>query len=156
MNFNYTLIGQLLAFVLFVWFCMRFIWPQLLAVLEEREKEISEGLSAASEGRRELEEAGIKREQILTEAKKEAADLLSQANQRATQVIDEAKTLAQSEAEKIKVSAQKDLDQSAKRTKEELRSEVAALAIAGAEKILGSEIDEKKHAGLLEEISKEL
>ena len=81
---------------------------------------------------------------------------MNQASQRATQVVDEAKTQAQSEAEKIKVSAQKDLDQAAKRTKEGLRSEVAALAVAGAEKILGSEIDEKKHAGLLEEISEEL
>ena len=73
MNFNYTLIGQLLAFILFVWFCMRFIWPQLLSVLEQREKEIADGLNAASEGKGELEEAGVKKEEILKGAKKEAA-----------------------------------------------------------------------------------
>ena len=70
MNFNFTLIGQLLAFILFVWFCMKYVWPPLLGVLEEREKEIADGLNAASEGRRELEEANVKREEILQDAKK--------------------------------------------------------------------------------------
>lgn len=156
MNFNYTLIGQLLAFVLFVWFCMRFIWPQLLQVLEEREKEISDGLNAAAEGKRELEEASTKKEEILNEAKKEASDLLGQASQRAGQLVEDAKTEARTEAEKIKISAQKDLEQASKRAREELRSEVATLAVAGAEKILGSEVDEKKNAQILEEITKEL
>ena len=70
MNFNYTLIGQLLAFILFVWFCMRFIWPQLLDILETREKEISDGLEAASRGKRELEEAEIKKTEVMGAAKK--------------------------------------------------------------------------------------
>ena len=156
MNFNFTLVGQLLAFILFVWFCMKYVWPPMLKILEEREKEIADGLNAASEGRRELEEANARKEEILGEAKKEAADLVGQANQRANQLVEEAKTNAQEEAEKIKVSAQNDIAQSAKRAREELRSEVAALAVAGAEKILNSEIDEKKNSELIEELTKEL
>ena len=156
MNFNFTLIGQLLAFILFVWFCMKYVWPPLLGVLEEREKEIADGLNAASEGRRELEEANIKREEILQDAKKEAADLVNQANQRANQLVVDAKTSAQEEAERIKISAQNDVEQSTKRAREELRAEVATLAVAGAEKILNSEIDEKKNSEILDELKKEL
>ena len=156
MNFNFTLVGQLLAFILFVWFCMKYVWPPMLKILEEREKEIADGLNAASEGRRELEEANARKEEILGEAKKEAADLVGQANQRANQLVEEAKTSAQEEAEKIKVSAHNDIEQSAKRAREELRSEVATLAIAGAEKILNSEIDEKKNSELIDELTKEL
>ena len=156
MNFNFTLVGQLLAFILFVWFCMKYVWPPMLKILEEREKEIADGLNAASEGRRELEEANARKEEILGEAKKEAADLVGQANQRANQLVEEAKTSAQEEAEKIKVSAQNDIEQSAKRAREELRLEVATLAVAGAEKILNSEIDEKKNSELIDELTKEL
>ncbi len=156
MNFNFTLIGQLLAFILFVWFCMKYVWPPLLGVLEEREKEIADGLNAASEGRRELEEASLKKEEILKDAKKEAADLVNQANQRANQLVEDAKTTAQEEAERIKMSAQNDVEQSTKRAREELRSEVATLAVAGAEKILNSEIDEKKNSEILEELKQEL
>ena len=156
MNFNFTLIGQLLAFILFVWFCMRYIWPPMLRILEEREKEIADGLNAASEGKRELEEASVKKKEILKDAKEEAAELINQAGQRANQLVEDAKTNAQKEAEKIKVSAQNDLEQSTKRAREELRSEVATLAVAGAEKILNSEIDEKKNSELIDELTKEL
>ena len=156
MNFNFTLIGQLLAFILFVWFCMRYIWPPMLRILEEREKEIADGLNAASEGKRELEEASVKKKEILKDAKEEAAELINQAGQRANQLVEDAKTSAQKEAEKIKVSAQNDLEQNTKRAREELRSEVAILAVAGAEKILNSEIDEKKNSELIDELTKEL
>jgi len=156
MNFNFTLIGQLLAFTLFVWFCMKYIWPPMLNILEEREKEIADGLNAASDGRRELKEANVKKEEILAEAKKEAADLVNQANQRASQLVEAAKTSAQEEAEKIKVSAHNDVEQSVKKAREGLRTEVATLAVAGAEKILNSEIDEKKNSELIDELTKEL
>ena len=155
MNFNFTLIGQLLAFILFVWFCIRYVWPPMLQILEEREKEVADGLEAASRGRKELEDANAQREIIVDEAKKEAADLVSQAGQRANQMIEDAKTQAQDEAERIKTSAKADLDQAAKKAREEIRSEVATLVVAGAEKILGSEIDQEKNAEIIEEISKE-
>ena len=145
MNFNFTLIGQLLAFILFVWFCMRYVWPPMLQILEEREKEVADGLEAASRGRRELEEA-----------KKEAADLVGQAGQRANQMVEDAKSQAQEEADRIKASAKSDLEQAAKKAREEIRSEVSALVVAGAEKVLRSEIDQEKNAEIIEEISKEL
>ena len=156
MNFNFTLIGQLLAFILFVWFCMRYVWPPMLQILEEREKEVADGLEAASRGRREREEANTQREAIVDEAKKEAADLVSQAGQRANQMVEDAKSQAQEEADRIKTSAKADLDQAAKKAREEIRAEVSALVVAGAEKNLGSEIDQEKNAEIIEEISKEL
>ena len=155
MNFNFTLIGQLLAFILFVWFCIRYVWPPMLQILEEREKEVADGLEAASRGKKELEDANTQRGIIVDEAKKEAADLVSQAGQRANQMIEDAKSQAQEEAERIKTSAKADLDQAAKKAREEIRSEVATLVVAGAEKILGSEIDQEKNAEIIEEISKE-
>ena len=156
MNFNYTLIGQLLAFILFVWFCMKYVWPPMLQVLEEREKEIADGLEAASRGKRELEEAESKKAILMSGAKKEAAEILNQANLRATQVVEDAKTKAQEEVERIKVSAEKDLSQSINKAREGLRSEVAILAVAGAEKILKSEINKESNASLIDEIAKEL
>ena len=156
MNFNYTLIGQLLAFILFVWFCMKYVWPPMLQVLEEREKEIADGLEAASRGKRELQEAESKKAILMGGAKKEAAEILNQANLRATQVVEDAKTKAQEEVERIKVSAEKDLSQSINKAREGLRSEVAILAVAGAEKILKSEINKESNASLIDEIAKEL
>ena len=156
MDFNYTLIGQLLAFVFFVWICMKYIWPPMMKVLEEREKEISDGLDAANRGKVELKEAKAKREEILKEVKSEAAELLNQANQRAGQLVEDAKSTAKEEAERIKVSAKNDIEQSAKRAKEELRSEVAMLAVAGAEKILNAEIDKEKNSELIDKLTKEL
>jgi len=156
MNFNFTLIGQLLAFILFVWFCMRYVWPPMLQILEEREKEVADGLEAASRGKRELEEANTQRVAIVDEAKKEAADLVGQAGQRANQMVEDAKSQAQEEVDRIKTSAKADLEQAAKKAREEIRSEVSALVVAGAEKILGAEIDQEKNAEIIEEISKEL
>tara|TARA_Y100001970_G_scaffold223914_1_gene275810 strand:+ start:35625 stop:36032 length:408 start_codon:yes stop_codon:yes gene_type:complete len=134
---------------------MRYVWPPMLQILEEREKEVADGLEAASRGRRELEEANTQREAIVDEAKKEAAGLVSQAGQRANQMVEDAKTQALEEADRIKASAKADLEQAAKKAREEIRSEVSALVVAGAEKILGSEIDQEKNAEIIEEISKE-
>jgi len=128
----------------------------MLQILEEREKEVADGLEAASRGKRELEEANTQRVAIVDEAKKEAADLVGQAGQRANQMVEDAKSQAQEEVDRIKTSAKADLEQAAKKAREEIRSEVSALVVAGAEKILGSEIDQEKNAEIIEEISKEL
>ena len=156
MNFNATLFGQLLAFLFFVWFCMKYVWPPMLAALEEREKEIADGLDAASKGRRELGEAETKKAEVMEAAKKDAADILSQANLRANQVIEDAKEKAQEEADRIKVSAEKDVIQSMNKAREGLRSEVAVLAVAGAEKLLKAEINQESNAALIDEIAGEL
>ena len=156
MNFNATLFGQLLAFLFFVWFCMKYVWPPMLAALEEREKEIADGLDAASKGRRELGEAETKKSEIMEAAKKDAAEILSQANLRANQVVEDAKEKAQEEADRIKVSAEKDVLQSMNKAREGLRSEVAILAVAGAEKLLKAEINQESNSALIEEIANEL
>tara|TARA_B110000014_G_C19852093_1_gene441517 strand:- start:62 stop:469 length:408 start_codon:yes stop_codon:yes gene_type:complete len=135
---------------------MKYVWPPMLQILEEREKEISEGLDAASKGKRELEEAALKKEEVMGAAKKEAAELLNQANLRANQMVEDAKSKAQDEADRIKASAEKDLIQSANKAREGLRAEVAVLAVAGAEKLLKAEIDKESNAALIEEISNEL
>ena len=156
MNFNATLFGQLLAFLFFVWFFMKYVWPPMLAALEEREKEIADGLDAASKGRRELGEAETKRAEIMEAAKKDAAEILSQANLRANQVVEDAKEKAQEEADRIKVSAEKDVIQSMNKAREGLRSEVAVLAVAGAEKLLKAEINKESNSALIDEIANEL
>ena len=156
MNFNATLFGQLLAFLFFVWFCMKYVWPPMLAALEEREKEIADGLDAASKGRRELGEAETKKAEIMEAAKKDAAEILSQANLRANQVVEDAKEKAQDEADRIKVSAEKDVIQSMNKAREGLRSEVAILAVAGAEKLLKAEINKEINSALIDEIANEL
>ena len=156
MNFNATLFGQLLAFLFFVWFCMKYVWPPMLAALEEREKEIADGLDAASKGMRELDEAETRKAEVMEAAKKDAAEILSQANLRANQVTEDAKGKAQEEADRIKISAEKDVLQSMNKAREGLRSEVAILAVAGAEKLLKAEINKESNAALIEEIAGEL
>ena len=140
----------------FVWFCMKYVWPPMLAALEEREKEIADGLDAASKGRRELGEAETKKAEIMEAAKKDAAEILSQANLRANQVVEDAKEKAQEEADRIKVSAEKDVIQSMNKAREGLRSEVAVLAVAGAEKLLKAEINKESNSALIDEIANEL
>ena len=107
MNINATLLGQTLAFVLFVAICWRYVWPPIIAIMEEREKRISDGLEAAKKANDSLEEAKLNYEAELDKAKSESADIVEKANQRASQIISEAKTKAEAEAEKIIASANK-------------------------------------------------
>ena len=154
MNFNATLFGQLLAFLFFVWFCMKYVWPPMLAALEEREKEIA----CATSNKKSTATKATAKKSTATKvtAKKDAADILSQANLRANQVIEDAKEKAQEEADRIKVSAEKDVVQSMNKAREGLRSEVAVLAVAGAEKLLKAEINKESNAALIDEIAGEL
>lgn len=149
MNPNLTLVGQTLTFFVFVWFCARFVWPSLIAVMAEREQKIAEGLEASQRAEKDLELAQKKAGQQLTEAKKQAADIVDQANRRAAQLIDEAKEQAKKEAERVITAANAEIEQEVNRAKEELRGKVAALAVAGAEKILDRTIDSKLHNDLV-------
>ena len=105
MNFNATLIGQMITFAIFVWFCMKYIWPFLIKAMEERNQRISEGLAAAQQGQKDLEEAQTKVSESLNEAKQQAQEIINQAQKRANEIVDEAKDAARDEAEKIKASA---------------------------------------------------
>lgn len=156
MNFNYTMIGQMVTFVVFVWFCMKFIWPPLVNAMAARQKLIADGLAAADRAEKDLELAQKKAAQELKEAKAKAAELIEQANKRSSQIVDEAKESARKEGERLLVAAQADIEQEKNQLRESLRKEVAVLAIAGAEKILGATIDASKHGALLDKLATEL
>ncbi len=156
MNINLTLIGQMIAFVCFVVFCMKYVWPPLLAAMQEREKKIADGLAAADRANHDLELAQQKVVERLSEAKVEAAGIVDSANKRANQIVEEAKTAAQVEADRVKASAMAEIEQETNRAREQLRSQVAALSLAGAEKVLGKSIDREAHSELVEQLAAEL
>ncbi|GAB5412604.1 MAG: F0F1 ATP synthase subunit B [Congregibacter sp.] len=156
MNLNLTLIGQMLAFVAFVVFCMKYVWPPILAAMHEREQKIADGLAAADRASHDLELAKEKAVERLKEAKEEASGIIEAANRRANQIVDEAKVAAVAEADRVKAAAQAEIEQESNRAREQLRGQVAALSLAGAEKVLGSSIDASAHADLVEKLAAEL
>ena len=152
MNLNATIIGQMIAFALFVAFCMKYVWPPIMAALEERNKKIADGLAAAERGRHEQELAEKRAQQVIHEAKEQANEVISQAKRRGNEIVDEAKDNARTEGDRILTSAKAEIEQEANRAKDELRSQVGSIALAGAAKILSREIDDKAHTDLLEEL----
>jgi F-type H+-transporting ATPase subunit b len=156
MNFNATLIGQSITFLVFVWFCMKFIWPPIMHALETRKKQIADGLAAGDRGKHELELAAKKASENLREAKSQAAEVIVQAEKRAAQIVEEAKMVAKEEGDRQIAAAKAEIDQEANRAREGLREQVAALAVAGAEKILRREINAQTHADLLGQLKDEL
>lgn len=155
MNINYTIIGQLIAFLVFVAFCMRYVWPPIMAAMEERQQKIADGLAAADRASHDLELAQKEAVDRLAEAKKEAAGIVDAANKRAATVIDEAKAAAVVEADRVKELANAEVEREKAQAKEQLMSQVSALAIAGAEKVLAAEIDADKHTDLLKQLVEE-
>lgn len=156
MNINLTLIGQSLTFLAFIFFCMKFVWPALIGVMQDREKRIAEGLEAADRADKDLELAQKKATEQLGEAKAQAAQIIDQANKRAAQIVEEAKAQASAEADRIKAAAQADVEQQISAARESLRGDVAKLALVGAEKVLGASVDEKAHADMLNKLAAEL
>jgi len=155
-DLNATLLGQMLAFGIFAWFCVKFVWPPLLDLIEERQNEIAVGLAAADKGNRALEEAEVEKQGILDEARGRAREIIDQANTRGNSIVDEARTEAGSEKARILESAQAEVEQEVNRAREELRGQVSAIAISGAEKILQREIDGAAHKGLLDKLAAEI
>ncbi len=156
MNLNLTLVGQMIAFVAFVAFCMKYVWPPILAAMHEREQKISDGLAAADKASHDLELAKEKAVERLKEAKEEAAGIIESANRRATQIVEEAKDAAVVEADRVKAAAQAEIEQETNRAREQLRGQVAALSLAGAEKVLGASIDAQAHADIVDKLAGEL
>jgi F-type H+-transporting ATPase subunit b len=152
MNFNATLIGQSIAFAVFVWYCMKYIWPHLIAALEERNARITDGLAAAQQGQKNLEEAQAKVSGNLKDAKQQAQEIINQAQKRATEIVNEAKDVAREEADRIKSMATADIEQQVNSAKTVLRKEVSLIALAGVEKILGREVNAKTHDAVLNEL----
>lgn len=156
MNINATLIGQSITFLIFVWFCMKYIWPPIMNALETRKKTIADGLAAAERAKLDLELARKKATENLHEAKTQAAEIIAQAEKRAAQMVEEAKIAAKSEGDRQLAGAKAEIEQEANRARESLREQVANLAVAGAEKILRREVNAQTHADLLAQLKAEL
>ena len=156
MNINFTLFAQAIVFAAFIWFTVRFIWPPLLRAIETRQKTIADGLAAGEQGRKSLEESSRRAEGTIQDARTRAADILAQAEKRSAQMIDEARNAAKEEAGREKAAAKAEIEQERTRAREQLRDQVASLAVAGAEKILRREVDAKAHGQLLDDIKRQL
>lgn len=156
MNINATLIGQAIAFAIFVIFCMKFVWPPVIAALQERQKKIADGLDAASRAARDLELAHEKAGQQLREAKSQAAEIIEQAKKSANQIVDEAREQARAEGDRMIAQAKAQIEQELNSVKDALRAQVGALAVSGAEKILGASIDANAQKQLVDQLAAEI
>ena len=156
MDINLTLIGQTIAMIVFVWFCMKFIWPPILHAIEERQEQIAEGLPAAEKGQDKLVQAQAEAEEIVADARKQATSILDQAHARANEFMAEGKSDGVKERERQITAAKAEIDQEINKSREELRGQVSAIAIASAEMILKREIDDKAHEDILGKLAQEL
>ena len=156
MNLNATILGQSIAFAVFVWFCLKYVWPPITAALAERQKKIAEGLEAADRAQRDLNLAQNKAADELREAKVKSAEIIDMANKRASQIVDEAKDKARDEGQRLIAGAKAEIEMEIQRAREALRAQVAAIAIAGAEKILETSIDQASNEELVKKLASEL
>lgn len=156
MDINASLLGQAITFAILVWFTMKFVWPPLTNMMDERAKRIADGLAAADRGKQDLELAEKRAAEKLREAKNQASEILAQADKRAAQIVDEAREAAKVEGARLVEGAKAEIEQEIFRAKEALREQVANLALVGAEKILRKEVDAQRHAELLASIKAEL
>ncbi len=156
MNINATLFGQMISFVVFVWFTMKFVWPHIIGAMEERKAKIADGLAAAERGKLDLELSRKRAKETLHDSKTQASEIIGHAQKRASEIVDEAKVAAREEGERILTAARAEIEQEANRTKEHLRKEVVALAMSGAEQILMHEVSATQHNELLEKLAAEL
>ena len=152
MNLNATLIGETITFILFVWFTMKYVWPPLMKIMDERRAQIADGLAAAQQGRDELELAQHKSKEIIDEAKTQAAATIEQSHQRAARIVDDAKTDAREEGARLLKLAESDIEQEAIAARDQLLSQVAKYAVAGAEKILTREVSQQGNEQLINEV----
>ena len=152
MNFNATLIGQSITFLVFVWFCMKYVWPPIMTALSERKGKIAEGLAAADRGRHEQELAQKKATETLHEVKQQASEIISRAEKRGAEIVDEARTEASEEAGRLKAAAMAEMEQEVNRAREALRGQVVSIATAGAGRILKREMDTSANDELLKDL----
>jgi F-type H+-transporting ATPase subunit b len=156
MNITLTIIAQALTFAILIWFTAKFVWPPLLAAIEARQKTIADGLADAERAKHDLEMASKRSADLLREAKEKAGEIVAGGEKRASEIIEQAKAQAKVEGDRIVAGAKAEVDQEVFRAKEQLRTQVSAIALAGAGKILGREIDAKAHNDLLDKLAAEL
>ncbi|HEY3519202.1 MAG TPA: F0F1 ATP synthase subunit B [Gammaproteobacteria bacterium] len=157
MNLNFgTLIGQSIAMIVFVWFCMKYIWPVIMNAIEQRQTEIANGLAAAEKGQSSLATAKVEVDKIIAAARDQARGIIDQANTRATGIVEQGKADGEAARKSQLEAARAEIEVEINRAREELRGQVARIAIAGAEKVLGREIDANAHRDLLGKLAAEL
>ena len=156
MNFNATLIGQTITFIVFVWFCMKYVWPPIMHALEERKKMIADGLAASERGKHDQELAQERAKDILRDAKVQAGEIITRADKRAAEIVDEAKDEAHAEGARLMTAAQAEIEQEVTRARHDLRSQVVSIALAGAGKVLEREVDAAVHEELLNKLAAEI
>jgi F-type H+-transporting ATPase subunit b len=146
----------MISFSIFIWFCMKYVWPPVITVMEERQATIAAGLRDAERAQHDLKQAQQRGHDIVEEAKGQAADLVEQANRRATQIVEEARQTASEEASRIKLKAESEVQQQAVVAREKLRGEVASLALLGAQRILERQVSQADHDQMLTDLAKDL
>ncbi len=156
MNINLTLLGQSIAFALFVWFCLHFVWPPLIHAMRERQRGVAERLDTAARAQEALVEAQDDADALRNAAQIEAVTLVDNANRRAARIVEDAKEQAQAESGRIMQAAQSDIDQSTQRAREALRAEVGGLLLAGVDKVVGQPVDRELHRAVVEQIAAQL
>ena len=156
MNLNATILGQAIAFAFFVVFCMKYVWPPIIAAIEKRQKDIADGLSYAERAKKEMDLAQVNANDNLNSAKAQAQAIIELAGKRKAQILDEAKAEAERERQKIVAQAQAEIDTACKRAREELRKQIAMLAIAGAEKIIERSVDEELSRDIVDKLVAQL
>jgi F-type H+-transporting ATPase subunit b len=155
-SFNATFFGQTIAMIVFVWFCMKYIWPYIIGAIDARQKEIAEGLAAGEKGRQDLASAKTEAEKLLAAAREQARGILDQANTRGSELVEAAKAEGEAEKKRRLEAARTEAEVEINKARDELRAQVASIAIAGAERILGREIDAKAHRDLLDQLASDL
>jgi F-type H+-transporting ATPase subunit b len=155
-NFNLTLIIQMIVFAILIWAMMSFAWPKILSAMEERSKKIAQGLAAADQGKESLAQAQVKADAVIREARERATHIIDQAQKRANELVEQAKGQATSEATRIAAAAQTQIELETTRARESLRKDVAGLAVRAASKVLEREIDPATHADLLNKLATQI
>jgi len=156
MNLNATLLVQMVTFIVFALFTMKFVWPPIVKAIDERRQKIAEGLAQAERGKQDIELAQAEAKKILREARDHASTIVDSANKRHAEIVDTAAGDARKEAERIIAGAKAEVGQEIERARETLRAQVGVLAVAAAEKILVKSIDAKAHADLVNQLAQEL
>ncbi|HKJ77599.1 MAG TPA: F0F1 ATP synthase subunit B [Gammaproteobacteria bacterium] len=156
MNVTATLFGQMLTFAVLVWFVNRFLWGPMTRMMEDRKKRIADGLAAAERGKHEQELAEKRAAEVIHEAKEQASEIIAQAQKRSNEIVEEAKDSARAESERIVAAANAEIEQEVHRAREQLRGQVATLAVTGASRIMEREIDAANHQQMLDELAAEI
>ena len=156
MNINLTLFGQTITFIVFVWICLKFIWPHIIKAMDDRKTQIADGLAAGERGRHEKELAEQRAVEVIREAKDQAKEILALAHKRGDEIVDDAKGDGRAEGERMLRAAEAEMEQQMNQAREQLRADVVKLALQGAQQVLGRDVDEKAHTEQLNRLAEQL